>query len=262
MHRRVCPLYSFDQGGHVRLVGSAVPFKEGHIAFLITATHVCLTPNRQSIPLFTLAGSGPRVLQGMRLAWEYQRGKTPDADLTLIALSCDEFHDLQSEYAFSESSDIAMAKEKQPFMHYMIVGYPATRNRVSNSDTSLRPIATHLVTGDVRPVYDLRIADKFDSSHFAIYLSHREIKTAQGSSFRVPKPNGMSGGGVWRLELDPRTRLISSFYLVGIGIEYHKCRSIFLATRIQLAAPLANDLLDLVAGKCPAGVVPLPAASQ
>jgi hypothetical protein len=36
--------------------------------------------------------------------------------------------------------------------------------------------------------------------------------------------------------------------LVGIGIEYHKTKQVFVATRVQAAIPLVNDLYKLERG--------------
>jgi hypothetical protein len=74
-------------------------------------------------------------------------------------------------------------------------------------------------------------------------VPRREIRTPQGDHFQLPKPYGMSGGGVWRIDIDIRTQLVTTPLLVGIGIEYHKSRELFVVTRVQAAIPLAQELL-------------------
>jgi hypothetical protein len=54
----------------------------------------------------------------------------------------------------------------------------------------------------------------------------------------------MSGGGVWRVEIDTVEKLVSRPLWVGIGVEYHSAQKTFVATRVQAAAPLAWDLAD------------------
>ncbi|MGQ3057986.1 MAG: hypothetical protein ACT6T0_12440, partial [Nevskia sp.] len=54
-HRRVCPLYSFDDGGKIHTVGSAIPFIGARHSFLITAAHVCFDHANRPVPLFTWA---------------------------------------------------------------------------------------------------------------------------------------------------------------------------------------------------------------
>lgn len=64
----------------------------------------------------------------------------------------------------------------------------------------------------------------------------------------------MSGGGIWRLDIDIPNRLATTPLLVGIGIEHHKSKGIFVATRVQQAIPLLQDLIEFVNG----GVWPEP----
>ncbi len=60
----------------------------------------------------------------------------------------------------------------------------------------------------------------------------------------MPPPYGMSGGGVWRVEIDTVERLVNRPSLVGIGVEYHRAQKTFVATHVRAAAPLASDLAD------------------
>jgi hypothetical protein len=66
MHRRVCPLYTFDYRERMHLAGSAVPFRAGDFRFLLTAAHVCFDSSRVPIPLFTMGAEKPRALLGRR----------------------------------------------------------------------------------------------------------------------------------------------------------------------------------------------------
>jgi hypothetical protein len=239
IHRRICPLYSVDERNRVRMLGSAVPFAAGGITFLITATHVCLEKHRQAVPLFTWGSEGPVALVGTRLAWDYRQGSDPDLDIALM----------------SEPADVGQIKAKTPGVHYMITGYPHARNRIRPPDFSLPALATYLVTGDIRSTTELGLRDKSDADHFAIYYKLGEVATPSGAIFRTPRPQGMSGGGVWQLDIDVRTGLASTPLLVGIVIEYHVRSSVFVASRIQRAAPLAHDLVSLLSGIQPPDVV-------
>jgi hypothetical protein len=71
IHRRVCPLYTFDHARRVQVVGSAVPFNWNGFRFLVTATHVGLKqPRRVSVPLFTMGHEAPLFSSGRRIAWD------------------------------------------------------------------------------------------------------------------------------------------------------------------------------------------------
>lgn len=237
------------------MVGSAVPFRSGNLAFLVTAAHVCLDRRKQIVPLFTWGTSGPRVLRQQRLAWEYKPGQTPDADIALIALTQDDLADLSMSYQFSDPQSVATTKTIAPGVHYLIAGYPSVRNKVKSRNYSPPAMATYLMTGKIQSVASLRHTDKIDSHHFALCFKGDEVRNLDGVPFHVPKPQGMSGGGVWRLDIDLTSGLATTPLLVGIGIEYHKTEETFVASRIQNAIPLAHDLASLLSGVTPNDVL-------
>lgn len=255
IHRRVCPLYSFDERERVRMYGSAVPFRAGGTTFLITAAHVCLDAYQQAVPLFTWGSDGPLALLAPRICWDYQRGRNPDLDIALIALTDDCATSIAGCYQVSEPSDTAQTKPAQPRVHYMITGYPHVRNRVRPPEFALPAMATWLTTGDIRAVSEFGLRDKTDTDHFAIHLKLGNVPTLTGKTYGARKPQGMSGGGVWRLDIDSRSLLATTPLLVGIAIEYQVRSEVFVATRIQRAAPLAHDLVSLLSGTQPGDVV-------
>ena len=244
MYRRVCPVYSFDAAGKPHMVGSAVPFATDRGAFLITAAHVCFDRRKLPVPLFTWADSGPLPLCEFRIAWDYRPGQTPDADVALLALSDDAANKLKASYWFCDPATVSTAKPKTPGVHYLIAGYPFSRNRITSTDLSPPALATHLITGQIDSVQGAKPTDKSDECHFALTFPMTQMRTHDGEVFRVPKPQGMSGGGIWRLDIDTTTQMATTPQLVGIGIEYHatKAARIFVGTRVQLALSLAADL--------------------
>ncbi len=257
IHRRICPLYSIDERGRIYMHGSAIPFRSGGIAFLITAGHVCVDPQRRSIPLFTWGVTGERILEGTRLTWEQPSDQAPDIDIALIALSDEDIGELDGVYQFSDPPTTSTIQEKTPGIHYMVTGYPFARNRVRLPDPShlsIPSLATYLITGDIRPVAGLSLQGKYDASHFAIYFERHDIPTLGGGKFNFPRPRGMSGGGVWKFEIDIRRRYATIPQLVGILIEHHSDKNVFVASRIQLAIPLVHDLIKLLPGAPSANV--------
>ncbi len=104
-----------------------------------------------------------------------------------------------------------------------------------------------MITGDIRDVKGLAHFDKTDGEHFALSVPNREVARLGGGRFRLPQPHGMSGGGVWRLEIDIPNRLAATPLLVGVGIEFYTAKRVFVATRVQVAIPLVRDLMRLSA---------------
>lgn len=72
----------------------------------------------------------------------------------------------------------------------------------------------------------------------------------------------MSGGGVWRLEINLSSGLATTPLLVGIGIEHHRTEETFVVSRIQNAIPLAHDLVKLLSGVTPSDVLSLEQVRQ
>jgi hypothetical protein len=85
--------------------------------------------------------------------------------------------------------------------------------------------------------------------HFAL---HVPTGRAHGFDFKplaLPKLQGMSGGGIWRVRLNPKDGTVAEALLVGVGIEYHVREAALVATRIRSVLPLLQqDEPSLTAG--------------
>jgi hypothetical protein len=191
-----------------------------------------------------MGSEGPRALVGRRGAWEYVAGETPDIDLCVIALDDELASELEGDYEFATPAGMSNTTKKTPGIHYVIAGYPAERNPIKGY---MAPLATHLITGDIRDSAEA-LPGKSNDFHFVLGHPGKTIPTHAGGRFRVPKVQGMSGGGVWRIEIDIPRKLSTTPSLVGIGIEYHKAKQLFVATRLEAAIPIVNDLFTLERG--------------
>ncbi len=240
-YRRVVPLYSFDDRGRPFLSASSVPFQDENTRFLITAAHCCFKDGKP-LPLFVYGEHRLHALTDLRGAWEYSPGREPDFDVAVIRLEPSCADDLQERHWFCTPDDVRSVLPKTPGIHYLFAGYPASRNRKRPIQYGLPNRATALITGDINSIDEVRGVDKINEHHFAIAFPHKKVTGQGGKEFHVPPPYGMSGGGVWRIKIDPVERLVSSPYLVGVGVEYHKAAKTFVATRVQAVAPLARDL--------------------
>lgn len=250
IHRRICPLYSIDDRNRPHLMGSAVPFACGALRFLITAAHVCLSAKKTPIPLFTVGTQKAYPLTGKRGTWEYQPTIQPDLDIAVIELSNECADDLQQCYQFSTPADTTTVKPKTPGIHYLIAGYPEIRNRVKSFRGKLPAwLATYLITGDIQGVELFKRFDKTNEYHFALSVPTDYVPRLGGGQFRISKPYGMSGGGVWRLDIDIPRKLATTPTLVGIGIEHYKSERMFVATRVQAVIPLVWDLKRFADGE-------------
>jgi hypothetical protein len=90
---------------------------------------------------------------------------------------------------------------------------------------------------DLRALDSLKLADKSNECHFLLSVPARHGRVG-GGQFHLPSLQGMSGGGIWRFEIDDRTRMITIPSLVGLGIEHHKKQRAIVGTEIRVAMPL------------------------
>lgn len=192
------------------MTGSAVPFRSDKCAFLVTAAHVCFDHHKQPKPLFTWTDDEPLALNEFRIAWDYRPGYTPDADVALLALSDEIATKLQCSYWFSDVTTVSTTKPKTPGVHYLIAGYPFVRNRITSTDLAPPALATHLITGQIGSIQEVKGKDKTDECHFTLAFPMAKLNTLKGDSFRVPKAQGMSGGGIWRLDIDTTTHMATT----------------------------------------------------
>lgn len=241
MYRRVVPLYWLDERERIYVVGSAVPFEYHGFRCLLTAAHVCFDDVGQPQPLFTIGSDDrPWALTKIRGVWQFEASRTPDVDIGVITLAPDCSEDLDSYYQFSTIQDLSSILPRSDSTYYLIAGYPSSRNRVRDSH-SIASRATFFVMRDLQPLDGLQLQDKSSDCHFLLSVPAQHGRIG-GGQFHLPSLQGMSGGGIWRFEIDDRTRMITTPSLVGVGIEHHKKRRTIVGTDVRVAMPLIRDL--------------------
>jgi hypothetical protein len=240
IHRYVCPLYWVDHRERTYVAGSGVPFEEAGFRCLLTAAHVCFDEALRARPLFAYGNDRPWALTQTRGIWQYVPGRTPDADVGVIALESDCADDIEKYYRFSTHLDLSPLLPRTGATCYILAGYSSSRNRV-RSRTEMPSLCTFFVMREPQLLSDLKLTDKSSESHFALSVpvGHRRIA---GGEFHLPGVHGMSGGGIWRFEVDNRSRLVTTPQLVGIAVEYHKKVRVVVGTHIHVAMPLVLDL--------------------
>jgi hypothetical protein len=241
IHRRLCPLYTIDETRRIWLAGSGVPFDTGTVCFILTAAHVFGERSGRPLRLITLGADTPRLLTGPRHGYGFSPGSSIDADVALIGLSADDVADLRRRYHFTVPVETATVRESAE-TRYLLAGYPATKNRViTAANLKFKATPTYIFGGELVGVAQLALTGKTADHHFAISVPKAHLRTFSGDRLELPKPQGMSGGGVWALKGDPASGLWSTPQLVGIGIEHLKAQELFVATRVQVGIPLARE---------------------
>lgn len=123
--------------------------------------------------------------------------------------------------------------------HYVIAGYPETKNRVHPGK---RAIYTSIHAHHSQSIPDAEYSDyKLDpESHLVLPLDLTMGFDTEGKKMNIPKPNGMSGSPIWELidyDSDPSAEQILA--LVAVGTDYKRSFKILYGSDV---GPLLSKL--------------------
>ncbi len=246
----VCPLYA-KHHGQGYLLGTGVPLRLAGASVIVTASHVL--DEFEGRCIYTLGREDLLSLSGERRGFEHLKRPTStkstsveptiDVDLALIVLNPSEAADLHRRFSFTYETDLIEARPSDETSLYVLVGYPFSKNKPTpHSGNEVSTNALFFVSRKISSVADSPVTGKHAMVHFALPAPPEGTKDMTGVLPTHPKPQGMSGGGVWRIQVDPKEP-ISLPRLVGIGIEYDRNNSRFVCTRIQHVQPMLADLI-------------------
>lgn len=241
--RRVCPLYvPNDRASRSpQLVGSSVLFRDDNHAYLVTASHVLDGLGDR----FLVAGDrGFLLIGGPRLAFGHLPGRSVDADVGILRLDPATVERLEPHYLWSTRSDVGIISDYNKFVLYAFLGYPFTKNQpVVKGITRVWTRAYFYLAREFEEISALGNEGKNSKVHFALAIPPK-VRGLDGKSRRLPKPQGISGGGVWKLTVDDSLGYVCGWELVGVAIERTKRPEAFVATRFQLALGLLDRFTD------------------
>jgi hypothetical protein len=237
---RVCPLYTLDRRGNPFLIGSGVPFEASNRRFLLTAAHVLkglddgnlITTGRASLVRFPFGSS----------SFGYSPGRSIDVDLAILTLPEEAGRELAHRFQFGREVETGTVTAYDKLTLYCLVGYPHSKNKPMprNFETiTARP--TFFLLREFARLDHLHGDGKRDAVHFGLSLPAKQVIRFDRSRMNIPRLQGMSGGGIWRIQLDQHTGKVSRPELVGIGIEYHQQRQTIVATRVECALTLIAE---------------------
>jgi|GEM_PF-4416542 len=239
LNTRVCPLYRHERR-RAFLVGTGIPISTPSGAYIVTATHV-LEDFPDSVVL--TAGSKSLIRFPARcLSYGHVAGKTVDVDIGTITLPAKATTDLSLRYHFTTLEEFGLVMPYNKLTLYAVVGYPHSRNKPKPAGFSeLRATPTFLILREFADVERFGPSGKRSDVHFGLQTHASAAKSLDSEPLTLPKLQGMSGGGVWRIGIDPVHGTVASAVLVGVGIEHHERESTILCTRIQYVLPLLKE---------------------
>ena len=239
---RVCPLFRLDDASRGYLVGTAVPISHAGHHFLVTAAHV-LEQSKDGMWI-TINNIETIAVGGREASYGHVRGRTIDTDIGLIRLSRDQARQMGEEFVFTYFEDVGDVLPYDKLTVYALLGYPHSKHRPKpRMNHELRVTPQYLILREFENLSEWTGEGKREPVHFALAAPDKKLTDMKGARLTLPKMQGVSGGGIWRISINPSTGEIGEPVLVGIGIEHHRKKGAFIGTSIHAAAPLIKELI-------------------
>lgn len=118
---------------------------------------------------------------------------------------------------------------------YLVLGYPYSRSRIDRDKVETKAAPPMLLTTGPLPQSVYAPLGLGEDTHLILSFDpSRQTYTAAGKR-AMPKPDGISGGGIWRFD-SARDLSVSSAKLVAIVTDWiRRPRSLLVGYRISLA---------------------------
>lgn len=213
----------------------------GQLCVLVTAMHVAEQFDGRQ--LVTIGSDSFLEVGRRRIGYKYIKNERVDTDLAVVELTAAEADELARRFSFSIPEDVGDISPEERYVLYSLVGYPFSHNKPKPATLELIRARTTYIVTNRRALEPLSTygEGKYERVHFALEVAS-VATNAHREPITLPKAQGMSGGGVWRIDVDQSTGQLSLPKLVGIGIEHNRQKGVFIATRIQYLLPLLKDL--------------------
>ncbi len=251
---RVCPL--FAEGGTrdgfktPRHVGSAVLFRYNKCSLLLTAKHVCDERNGAHL-MVKIPGDSRESCAFINLSysenpWTIRSREFENADVVCIPMQTDIADSLSQEHEFVYPDEIGNADEELTGFEslFILIGFPNSRNKQAVRDPTTgrarKGWGVTAFTAELRqrlPAEFARGKGKSISAHFALRAAKKMASFSGEPDRDAPEFRGMSGGGIWKVHIEPTTKLVERCSLVGVFIEKENQRGIVVlrAVRVEWA---------------------------
>ena len=225
------PLFAVDSRNRPDLFATCVAISLNGRIYLVTAAHAVCQIERAGSEVHV--GKKQILVVPSKFFRTSVDGEDP-LDVATVEISAE----------FAKKVGISIVEESQLMVRryfenphfYCMHGYPLTKNKPFKSINAAKKVVnTYAFTfaGAENRNPDYRHNSRSEHTH--IGLSYQLGKNEEGAKVNLPKPKGMSGGGLW---IVPNSFESSLIFLGGILIEHH--RKNILATRIEKIVELLN----------------------
>ncbi len=225
------PLY-LDINNKPRLYGTGFFVKKEGNFYLVSAAHVL--DKSLSHGLYYYAGTNVvRKLSGNLVRSKLKDKRENDhIDIGVVKMTGDmmpPYIDVQKyamDYSYLTPSYIPRSKK-----HYTFIGFPETKSKVVNSDSSVRTTA-YAYKSDSIPSSEYIKYGVNEKTHIVLPLDLKNCEGLNGQKVKFPRPQGMSGSPVIVL-YESEHGESRTFPVVAVAIEYRKSDKIVIATDVK-----------------------------
>lgn len=250
---RVCPIFRRAGPREGRetppQLGTGILYGFGQCSLIITAGHVVESVGNGLV----LRGPGPKEtvaafhhLHPTHPIWNV-RGPYEAADVACIPLGLELAQEISQLSEFTDPVEIGDVDDIAPDCDalYVLIGFPHSKNKsaVTDPKTGLarKPWGNTVFSAQ----FNTRLPSEFlnglsDSTHFVLQAAREYIESQTGEKRKAPEMAGMSGGGIWKLDVIKGTEFVKRCRLVGTFIEREAQGGVIVIRAVKLT--WATDL--------------------
>jgi len=213
-------------------IASSFLLKFENSYFLITASHVVPNGNITGLGLFF--NSTFFNLDGECLYTKTKNIEDDKLDILIVKLSELFIKEIGAAFLFFDINNINVDIADVSGDCYLVIGYPITRIKLNIAQKKELKFPFIFRTNIQQQNKIHKHLKTNENYNLIFYYGKHDIQNSKtGISQEGPKPNGLSGCGVW-LITDLLDTTFSSFMPVSMLIEYDAKFNVFVTTRIRL----------------------------
>ncbi|HIF9222375.1 TPA: hypothetical protein ACX6QE_000088 [Photobacterium damselae] len=210
------------------LIGSCIFIIIDDRKFLATAGHVANECAKSSI----LVGYESKLVDFSGVVIKTAGTSTDKVDIAILELIDDDFDKIKDTDCVSLEMIVPSNTAAEQKI-YSFIGYPATKSKVDRSRvyTVKSKMYKYFSTTCEKSLYENMSLSP--DTHILIKFDAKKCKNESGELVTFPKPNGLSGGGVWLHKNLTAIGEETTQYLSGIAIEHHNDNKCLLGISIE-----------------------------
>ncbi len=250
LNASVRPLFYEDVSKRkVRPLGSCVLVTIDNTKFVLTAAHVMRKDSFRNefhdVPVVLYTPTGRAIsFERWEPVFTGTTGGGTDIDVAFVRLEDNASSALEGcAFLGQDERELNHNDDRSRDSFYLIVGYPGSRKLTKIWQGLIKQFSFSIATYPAREELHQKI-NRSRKDHILLEYSDNKV-THNGLKRKMPKVQGMSGGGVFHV--DRQTRKAR---LVGIVSEHHAKSEVIVAKRIDsfiMIATLFNTFPELAA---------------